>query len=165
MVEIMAIVEFKSREMVLVRKGMFSIDASFAVVILLLMSYLFFMILDSLNSSFGLLQQRQKTVSLIVFSDELVRREAAVSTNTEVISNKISVEELEDYFTNNLMKSNSSSYGFDKIRVSVIGEGGVVYFDREVIFRVSSSSDVFCINRLIVISGTGESGIMRVCAS
>ena len=150
-----------------VRKGMFSIDASFAVVILLMMSYFFFLILDSLNLSLDSLQQRQKTASLVVFSDEIVRREAAVATNTEVISNRISIARLDDYFDGYLLKSGQSSYGFDRVRVSVIGIGGPVYFDREVVFHDRFSASAFCIDRIITIDAGAEetAGILKMCVS
>lgn len=161
----MGILNIESKENIGVRKGLFSIDASFAVVILLLMSYLFFMILDSLNSSLGLLQQRQKTASLVVFSDELVRREAAVSTNTEVISNRISIPALEEYFERHLSVSNFSAYGFGKVVVSVFGIDGNLYFSREVAFSDPVSGNVFCIDRLVVVSDSEKSGVMKVCVS
>ena len=152
------------------RKGLFSVDASFAVIILLVMSYLFFMVLNSLNSSFSILKQRQQTVSLIVFTDELVRREAAVVTNTEAISNQISVARLSDYFTNYVPVSNLSSYGFAGVEIGVFDLIGNSYFSKSVRFHSGASADAFCIERIVLIDSETEGirglpGVMKVCVS
>lgn len=143
---------------------MFSVDASFAVVILLLMSYMMFTILDSLNSSIDLLQKRQKSASLVVFADELTRREAAVSTNTEIISNKISLAQLDSYFSDYLLLSNQSSYGFGKVTISVVSIAGENIFNRTILFG-GDFRDVYCMDRLVVIYETGVPGIMKVCVT
>jgi uncharacterized protein (UPF0333 family) len=153
-------------------KGMFSIDASLAVVILLFMSFIVYFLIQSLNSSFAYLNGRQKEMYLLVMSDEIVRKEAAVKTNTEVISNKISLDLLDSYF--DYLKSNNSSYGFRYIEVKLLSEDNEMVFSRNISYQsVSNISNMpqqfYCIQRPVLYQNsqsdysTSIPAVLKVC--
>jgi len=151
---------------------MFSIDASLAVVILLFMSFIVYFLIQSLNSSFAYLNGRQKEMYLLVMSDEIVRKEAAVKTNTEVISNKISLDLLDSYF--DYLKSNNSSYGFRYIEVKLLSEDNEMVFSRNISYQsVSNISNMpqqfYCIQRPVLYQNsqsdysTSIPAVLKVC--
>lgn len=146
------------------RKGLFSVDASFAVVIILTMSLIFYMFIQSVSSSLHNLESRQKTASLIVFSNEIVRKEGAYKTNTETVSNIISPSDL-DSFANKLSVSNSSGYGFKYIEWRLLNKDGVIIRNFSKTFQKTDNEDVFCINRIVLISldQKKDEGLFRVC--
>jgi|GEM_PF-6849481 len=154
-------------------KGMFSIDASLAVVILLFMSFIVYFLIQSLNSSFAYLNGRQKEMYLLVMSDEIVRKEAAVKTNTEVISNKISLDLLESYF--DYLKSKNSSYGFRYIEIKLFSEDNQMVFSRNISYQSVSnisnmSQQFYCIQRPVLYQNsqsdysTSIPSVLKVCA-
>jgi uncharacterized protein (UPF0333 family) len=154
-------------------KGMFSIDASLAVVILLFMSLIVYFLIQSLNSSFAYLNSRQKEVYLLVMSDEIVRKEAAVKTNTEVISNKISLDLLDSYF--DYLKSKNSSYGFRYIEIKLFSEDNQMVFSRNISYKSVSnisgtSQQFYCIQRPILYQNSQSDysisipAVLKVCA-
>jgi uncharacterized protein (UPF0333 family) len=154
-------------------KGMFSIDASLAVVILLFMSFIVYFLIQSLNSSFAYLNGRQKEMYLLVMSDEIVRKEAAVKTNTEVISNKISLDLLDSYF--DYLKSKNSSYGFRYIEAKLLSEDNQMVFSRNISYQSVSnisnmSQQFYCIQRPLLYQNsqsdysTSIPAVLKVCA-
>lgn len=146
------------------QKGIFSIDASFAVIILLTMSFLFYVFLEAADTSFKQLNTRQKTASLLVFSNEIVRNEATVKTNTESISNKISIESLNNYISY-LNQLNSSPYNFNYMEISLCYRSGscTKLFNKSYSNQTISAERI-CINRFIIIEGIqDQEGIMRIC--
>lgn len=149
------------------RKGLFSVDASFAVIIILTMSLIFYMFIQSISSSLHNLESRQKTVSLIVFSNEIVRKEGAYKSNTETISNVISISDL-DSFASKLTSLNTSEYGFKYIAWRLSSKDGSVLRNFTKQFKAADKEDkMFCINRLVLINDFNwhkyEEGMLRVC--
>lgn len=149
------------------KKGLFSVDAAFAVIIVTVMSFFFFLLLHAFITSFHDLESRQKIVSLVVFSNQIVREEGADKTNTETIANLISIPSLESYL-NQIRNSNSNSYGFNYIEVRLSSESNpdMLIFNKT--FQNISSKDLYCINRLILIKGLDESkenGVLTVCVN
>lgn len=148
-------------------KGLFSIDASFAVVILLFMSFTVFLLIQSLNASFNSLNDRQKEMYLLLMSDEIVRKEAAVRTNTEVISNMISLDLLDSYL--NYLESRNSSYGFRYIEVKLFSNNNTLVFFRNISYQNISSLylQIYCIQRPVLyysqINTTAIPAILKVC--
>ncbi|MCX8202572.1 MAG: hypothetical protein N3G74_02090 [Candidatus Micrarchaeota archaeon] len=144
------------------KKGLFSIDASVAVIVVLTISILFYSIIQSFMSSLHNLDVRQRTASLIIFSNQIVRNEGAYKTNTETTSNLISMSELNS-FISSLQKSNASDYGFDYVELNLSGRSGSVLFSSKS-FRETARSETFCIDRFVVIKDLNEEGILRICA-
>ncbi|MEM3369916.1 MAG: hypothetical protein QXT72_03285 [Candidatus Micrarchaeia archaeon] len=148
------------------RRGLFSVDASFAVIIILTMSLIFYTFIQSISSSLHNLESRQKTVSLIVFSNEIVRKEGAYKSNTETISNLISISDL-DSFAIKLTSLNNSEYGFSYIEWKLSSKNGSVVRNFTKQFHAADNDEIFCINRLVLINDFNwhkyEEGILRVC--
>lgn len=148
------------------KKGSFSIDASLAVIIILTMSILFYYLLQNIFISLHNLDARQKTVSLIIFSNEIVRREGAYKTNTETVSNMISIEEMNSYKTYlNSLKSTDYGFKWIEITISVKGRNDPIFVYNKTFENTGNPSNVFCINRLVVVRNSGalEDGVLRVC--
>lgn len=148
------------------KRGLFSVDASFAVIIILTMSLLFYLFAQAISSSMHNLDTRQKTISLIVFSNEIVRKEGAYKTNTETISNIISLPELNSFKTY-LSKLNSSAYGFGYVEWKLYDKNNSLIDSYNKTFQDSQHEEVYCINRLVLIhdSNTGQDteGTIKVC--
>ncbi len=144
------------------KKGMFSLDASFAVIILLIISVIVYNFILAVDSSFKNLNAREKTATLLVFSNEIVRGQCAFKTNKETISNKISIDRCNSYISN-LSKSNSSKYGFNYIKISLCeNEGCIISFQKN-FTPIQNNSDVYCINRFVIIDDTNNYGKMVIC--
>ncbi|MCS7109653.1 MAG: hypothetical protein NZ903_02555 [Candidatus Micrarchaeota archaeon] len=143
------------------KRGLFSIDASFAAIIVISISILFFVILNAFSTSLSVLDSRQKTAALIVFSNEIVRKEGVYKTNTETISNLIVISELSS-FLSNLKPSIVESYGFNLIEVRLYGRNEEVFVFNK---RFSQpGSQEYCITRFVFIKDLNEEGILKVCA-
>lgn len=146
--------------------GLFSIDAAFAVIIVITMSIIFYLIIQSTLSSLQELSSRQKMVSLIVFSNQIVRNEGAYKTNTETFSNLISKSELSLLKAQILSNTSINEYRFNYINWSLINLGTNAIVDS---FSTKSDStnltEIYCINRFVIIEEENVEGVLRICIS
>lgn len=135
------------------RRGFFTYDLLFAFLTLVVTLFFLFSIINSISFALAKQQNEETSMKLLLLSDQLVRRDMAVTKNGNVFSNELSIDSMRKDLSGYLQDYNVSSVtlSFDSDTYSFSG------------IETAAASERVCVGRIVLLSDYNEAGVLRVC--
>ena len=133
------------------RRGFFTYDLLFAFLTIVITLFFMFSIINSISSVLSRQQNEEKSMKLLLLSDQLVRRDLAAVEGGNAFANKISSDPLQTDTSKYMQDYNVSSVSLSFASSSQPSSNK----------NASESTVRMCIDRIILLNE--GAGVLRVC--